>query len=238
MTTPWPRTRGFVPATAFALALSLLPAATAAQSAPAKKAAAKKPAPAEATALDAAPAPREEMTTSESSRASPFGVGLFLGPSFEGSTAAKIRVEGTMALAQLSPRMSLELVLPAALAFWSQDQIPGLVGQPPYRASSVRFELVPSARLLLSLSREISLYGDGGLGFGYYHASLENVPVGTPVPTTSTDATAVFRLAAGGSYALGDQFRFLVEPVGLNFYFGSGGSTFVYSLLLGASYRF
>jgi hypothetical protein len=214
-------------ARAAAVALALAPVAISAQSLPERQE--RRPAP--AAAAEPSPLPVRRAAAHPGYR---YGLGLLLGASFEGSTAFKVRLEGTMALPPLSPQVGLELVLPVALSFWSQDKATLLYG---YGVSHVRFELVPAARFLFPLSREISLYGDGGLGLAYFWTSLRNVPAGSSPPSEDSGAGGVFRVAAGACYALTDEFRLVFEPVGLNFYFGNGG-TFVYSMLLGASYRF
>lgn len=227
MTTNTLRFSGIVRAAAAALALALVPALAAAQTAPAKKT--SRPAPAEATSPS--PAPR-----ASSGGTLPYAVSFGIGPSFEGATALKLRLEGSMVMKPLFPNSTFELALPLNIAFWSQT-----VGVfPPYTASYsyVRFELVPTARVSAPVARDLGLYGDVGLGFQYYSVSFSsNLPAGFPYSATASGAGGLFKLAGGGYYALDPHWRLLLEPIGLNFYFG-GGSGFVYTLMFGASYRF
>jgi hypothetical protein len=226
MKTPTRRILGVVLAAAFAL--SFAPAASA-QTAPEKKStASKKTSSAPAAATDPAPAPRAREPRY------PFNVGLLLGPAFGDSTAFMFRIEGAMSLPPLSREVGLDLVLPMAFSFWGQTLsnpfFPGLT----YSASYFRFDLVPTARFTFPVARAVTLYGDGGLGFSYYSASYSGTTVGV---ASSSGASGVFRLAGGGGYHLTDQWRLIFEPVGLNFYFGSGNG-FAYTLLFGANYRF
>ncbi len=214
------RIPGIVLAAAAAFALSFAPA-TSAQTAPEKRGTASKRTAAPAAATDPAPAPR--MRESRYT----YNVGVLLGPSFQdGATAFKLRLEGAMTLAPLSRDVGLDIVLPIGLVFWGQD----FAG---YSVSYFRFELVPSARFTFPVAREFTLYGDAGLGFGYHSLSYS---VAVPVQTSS-GTFGIFRLAGGGFYNLNNQWRLMFEPVGLNFYFGSG-SGFAYSLLFGVNYRF
>jgi hypothetical protein len=159
----------------------------------------------------------------------PYYVGVSLGPSFEGETTFKLRLEGAMTLQPLSRDVGLDLVLPMGFAFWGQD----FAG---YSVSYFRFELVPSARFTFPVAREFTLYGDVGLGFAYYSASISNNAL--PIPGASVSgASGVFRLAGGGFYNLNSQWRLVFEPIGLHFYFGSGSGT-AYSILFGVNYRF
>ncbi len=223
MKTPSRRIRGLV--LAAALALSFAPAASA-QTAPEKKGTASKKSSAPAAATDPAPAPRAREPHY------PFNVGVVLGPSFEDVTAFKFRLEGAMSLQPISRDVGLDLVLPLGFTFWGQDY--NYFGA-AYSVSYFRFELVPSARFTFPVAREITLYGDGGLGFGYESVSVSST---FAVPgAASSGAFGVFRLAGGGFYNLTDRWRLVFEPVGLNFYFGSG-SGFAYTLLFGGNYRF
>ena len=220
MKTPTRRIRGLV--LAAALALSFAPAASA-QTAPEKKGTTSKKSSAPAAATDPAPAPKARH---------PFNVGFLLGPSFEDVTTFKFRIEGAMTLQPISREVGLDLVLPLGFAFWGQDY--SYFGA-SYSVSYFRFELVPSARFTFPVTREVTLYGDAGLGFAYYSTSVSST---VPIPSApSSGASGVFRLAGGGFYSLSDQWRLVFEPVGLNFYFGSG-SGFAYSLLFGGNYRF
>jgi len=223
MNSPSSRIPGFVLAAAAAFALSFAPLASA-QTAPEKKTTASKKTTAPAAATDPAPAPRMRETRY------PYSLGVLLGPSFEGETTFKLRLEGAMSLQPLSRDVGLDLVLPIGFAFWGQD----FAG---YSISYFRFELVPSARFTFPVLRELTLYADAGLGFAYYSASLtNNTPF--PIPGASVSgASGVFRLAGGGFYSLNEHWRLMFEPVGLNFYFGSGSGT-AYSILIGANYRF
>jgi hypothetical protein len=216
------RIPGLVLAAAAAFALSLAPAASA-QTAPEKKTTASKRTTAPAAATDPAPAPRMRETRY------PYNVGVLIGPSFEGATTFKLRLEGAMTLQPLSRDVGLDIVLPLGFAFWGQD----FAG---YSISYFRFEFVPSARFTFPVLRELTLYGDAGLGFAYYSASVTNNTF--PIPGASVSgASGVFRLAGGGFYNLNEHWRLVFEPVGLNFYFGSGSGT-AYSILFGANYRF
>lgn len=230
MTTNTFRFSGIVRAAAAALALALVPALAAAQTAPAKKT----PAPAAATRPDPAPAP--EARSSSSSSALPYGLSLAIGPSFEGGTALKLRLEGSMALRPLFPNSTFELALPLALAFWGQSGALGFGYT--YDASYVRFEIVPTARISAPVAKDLGLYGDAGLGFQYYSASVTTTaPVGFPFSVGASGAGGIFKLAGGGYYALDPSWRLFIEPVGLNFYFGDGNG-FVYTIMFGAQYRF
>jgi len=220
MKTPTRRFLGVVLAAAFAL--SFAPAASA-QTAPEKKSTASKKT--TSAAADPAPRPREPRY--------PFNVGLLLGPAFGDSTAFMFRIEGAMTLPPLSREVGLDLVLPMAFSFWGQTINNPLVGG-TYSASYFRFDLVPTARFTFPVVRAVTLYGDAGLGFSYYSASVSGTTVGV---ASSSGASGVFRLAGGGGYHLTDQWRLVFEPVGLNFYFGSGNG-FAYTLLFGANYRF
>lgn len=218
---------GIVLAAAAALALSFAPAASAQTSPEKKRTAASKRTTAPAAATDPAPAPRMRETRY------PYNVGVLLGPSFEGATTFKLRLEGAMSLQPLSREVGLDIVLPIGLAFWGQDYtVPGFG---TYSVSYFRFELVPSARFTFPVAREITLYGDAGLGFGYESVTVSSNFV--VVGAASSGAFGVFRLAGGGFYNLNPQWRLVLEPIGLNFYFGSG-SGFAYSILFGANYRF
>jgi hypothetical protein len=226
MNSPSSRIPGFVLAAAAAFAISFAPVASA-QTAPEKKTTASKRNTAPAAATDPAPAPRMRETRY------PYNVGVVLGPSFEGATAFKFRLEGAMSLQPLSRDVGLDLVLPLGFAFWGQSYTLPFVGG--YDVSYFRFELVPSARFTFPVAREITLYGDAGLGFGYESVSISST---FAVPgAEASGAFGVFRLAGGGFYNLNEHWRLVLEPVGLNFYFGTG-SGFAYSILLGANYRF
>ncbi len=229
MTTDTFRLSGIVRAAAAALALALVPALAAAQTAPAKKQ--PRPAPAEAVSPAPAPAPRSSGSTTL-----PYAISVGIGPSFEGTTALKLRLEGSMVMKPLFPNSTFELALPLNLAFWSQTV--GIF--PPYSASYsyVRFEIVPTARVSTPVAKDLGIYGDAGLGFQYYSVSFSsNLPTGFPYSATASGAGGLFKLAGGGYYALDPHWRLFLEPIGLNFYFG-GGSGFVYTIMLGGSYRF
>jgi len=217
---------GIVLAATAALALSFAPAVSA-QTAPEKKTTTSKKTTAPAAATDPAPAPRPTETRY------PFNISLVLGPEFGDVTAFKFRIDGAMTLQPISREVGLDLVLPLGFSFWGQSY--GVPGFGNYDVSYFRFELVPSARFTFPVAREITLYADAGLGFGF-----ESVSVSSPFPVAGADSSGafgVFRLAGGGFYNLSQQWRLVFEPVGLNFYFGTG-SGFAYSLLFGANYRF
>lgn len=227
MTPTTPRFSGIVRAVAAALALALVPTLAAAQTAPAKKKASH-PAPAQATAVDPAPPPAPRAYTPSY----PYGITFGIGPSFEGSTALKLRLEGSMQLRPLFPNTTFELALPIALAFWSQSGgIPGF----SWDVSYVRFEIVPTARLGFPVARDLGLYADAGLGFDYASASV-TTSAGF-VYSASSGAGGIFKLAGGGYYSIDPHWRLFLEPIGLNFYFG-GVSGFVYTIMLGAGYHF
>lgn len=217
---------GLVLAAAAAFALSFAPAASA-QTAPEKKVATSKRNAAPAAATDPSPAPRVRESTRY-----PYYLGVAIGPSFEGATTFKLRLEGGMTLQPISRDVGLDLVLPLGFAFWGQDY-----GSPfgSYSVSYFRFELVPSARFTFPVAREFTLYADAGLGFAYYSVSVSSTTF--PVSAASSGASGVFRLAGGGFYNLNDRWRLVLEPIGLNFYFGSGSGT-AYSILFGVNYRF
>jgi len=223
MTTNTLRFSGIVRAAAAALAFALVPALAAAQTAPAKKP--SRPAPAEATSP--APAPRASSTL-------PYGISVGIGPSFEGSTAFKLRLEGSMVMKPLFPNSTFELALPIGLAFWGQSG--GVPGFYTWDVSFVRFEIVPTARISFPVAKDLGLYGDAGLGFNYASASVTTTPA-LFTYTAASGAGGVFKLAGGGYYSLDPHWRLFVEPIGLNFYFG-GVSGFVYSIMFGAAYHF
>lgn len=230
MTPSTPRYSGIVRAAAAALALALVPTLAAAQTAPAKKKASR-PAPAAATAPDPAPAPAPAPRASSSF---PYGITLGIGPSFEGSTALKIRLEGSMQLRPLFPNTTFELALPIALAFWGQSgAYPGFY---TWDVSYVRFEIVPTARISAPVARDLGIYGDVGLGFDYASVSVTTTPAFFTY-SASSGAGGIFKLAGGGYYSIDPHWRLFLEPIGLNFYFG-GVSGFVYSIMLGAGYHF
>ena len=220
---------GIVRAAAAGLALALVPVLAAAQTAPAKKS--SKPAPAAATRYDPAPAPEARSSTTL-----PYALSLAIGPSFEAQTAFKLRLEGSMAIKPIFPNSTFELALPISFAFWGQSYT-----VPPYTwdYSYFRLEIVPTARISAPVARDFGLYGDLGLGFQYFSASFTTTaPVGFPVSVGSTSgAGGLFKLAGGGYYAFDQNWRIFIEPVGLNFYFGSG-SGFVYTIMFGGQYRF
>ena len=220
MTTNTLRFTGIVRAAAAALAFALVPALAAAQTAPAKKA--SKPAPAEA-----APAPRASSTL-------PYSINLAIGPSFEGTTALKLRLEGTMVMKPLFPNSTFELALPLGFAFWGESG--GVPGFYSFDISYFRFEIVPTARVTWPVAKDLGLYADAGLGFVYYSVS-STITGAVPLSFGTSGAGGVFKLAGGGHYAIDPHWRLFVEPVGLNFYFGEG-SGFVYTLMFGAAYRF
>lgn len=229
MTTNTHRFSPALRAAAAALALALVPALALAQTAPAKKS--SKPAPAAAPDPAPAPAPR-----SSSGGTLPYGLSLAIGPSFEGGTAFKIRLEGSMVMKPLFPNSTFELALPLNFAFWGDSAALGFGYT--YDASYFRFEIIPTARISAFVAKDFGLYGDAGLGFQYYSASVTtNAPVGFPFSFGDDGAGGIFKLAGGGFYALDPSWRLFVEPVGLNFYFG-GGSGFVYTIMFGATYRF
>lgn len=215
---------GLVRAAAAALALALVPALAAAQTAPARKA--SQPAPAAATSQAPAPAPR-------SSSSNTFGLNVALGPSFEGVTALKLRLEGTMVMKPLFPNSTFELALPLGFSFWSQSSAGfGFTVD----ESFFRFEIVPTARLSFPVARDLGLYADAGLGFSYASVSVTTNPPGFPFASAS-GAGGVFKLAGGGYYAIDPHWRVFIEPVGLNFFFG-GLDGFVYTIMFGAGYHF
>jgi len=225
MTTNTLRFSGIVRAAAAALALALVPAMAAAQTAPAKR----KPAPAEAVSPAPAPAPRSSGTL-------PYSLSLAIGPSFEGGTALKLRVEGTMVMKPLFPNSTFELALPLNFAFWGDSANLGFGYS--FDASYVRFEIIPTARVSMPVAKDLGLYGDAGLGFQYYSVSVTTTaPIGFPISVGDSGAGGIFKLAGGGYYSVDPSWRLFVEPVGLNFYFG-GGSGFVYTIMFGAAYRF
>jgi hypothetical protein len=229
ITTP-PRFSGIVRAAAAALALALVPTLSAAQTAPAKK----KPAPAKATAPDPAPAPAPAPAARASSTSLPYGITFGIGPSFEGSTALKLRLEGSMTMRPLFPNTTFELALPIGLAFWGQSgAVPGFY---TWDISYVRFEIVPTARISAPVARDLGLYGDVGLGFDYASVSITTTPSFFTY-SASSGAGGIFKLAGGGYYSLDPHWRLFLEPIGLNFYFG-GVSGFVYTIMLGAGYHF
>ncbi len=231
MTTTLPRFSGIVRAAAAALALALVPTLSAAQTAPAKK----KPAPAAATAPDPAPAPAPAARASSSSL--PYGITVGIGPSFEGSTALKLRLEGSMQLRPLFPNSTFELALPLGFVFWGQSE--PLFYPYSFDYSYFRFEVVPTARIGVPVAKDLGLYGDAGIGFQYYHVSFStNYPYSYfPFSLSSSGAGGIFKLAGGGYWSIDPHWRLFLEPIGLNFYFG-GGSGFVYSIMLGAGYHF
>jgi hypothetical protein len=191
-------------------------------------AAAPSPAPAAAEASTAAAtrAPTSSSAFDNTPSSLPYAGSAALGPSFEGSTAVKLRLEGSMEMSPILPipNTTFELALPIGLVFWKQSIY-------SVDVSYFRLEIVPTARLRYPLAKEYGLYADAGLGFVYYSVS-SNVPV-----SSGSGVGGLFKLAAGGYYAFNEHLRAFVEPVGLNFYFGSG-SGFVYSILFGGSYRF
>ena len=86
---------------------------------------------------------------------------------------------------------------------------------------STTFEIVPAARVRYLADQNLSFYGDGGLGIAF----------------ASSSTWGILRFAAGAQYRVTPQVSVMVEPVGLNIYFGSGAG-FQYGFALGALYAF
>jgi opacity protein-like surface antigen len=90
------------------------------------------------------------------------------------------------------------------------------------------FDVVPDARIKYSVSDQLTLYGDVGLGLGIMDVSTNSV---TTLGTTiggSSDTSLVLTIQFGGgvSYAITPMLN-LVGEVRFNIYTKSGSSTFV-----------
>jgi hypothetical protein len=172
---------------AVALALSLLPAAARAQTSP-----------------HASEGGSVHLQASE-----PFSLGVMIGPAFDDPTSFKLRFDGSLALARLSPHVRLDGVLSMGFSF----------------SDLFRFDLAPAARFVFAVARDVAAYADFGLGF-----SIRSYGAGS-------FGSGLIKLAGGIWYDLAPHWRVIAEPVGRNFYY-AGGDGFVYTLLFGAAYRF
>jgi hypothetical protein len=150
-------------------------------------------------------------------RRSSGGSGVWLGGAFGLETGDhfsgyKLRFEGEVPVARLSPTVQLYGVGAVSYAGLSHD-----VGV---------FTLLPAARINWAASREFGAYGDVGLGL--YHEWDGDGNTG-----------ATMRFLVGGYYEMSPVTRFFVEA-GVNPYFGDFGdktSLTSFTLLLGAKFR-
>ncbi len=193
-----------------ALSIALHPGFAAAQPSPAKAVAA-----AGAPAPEAAPAPAEQLASGRYSESGSLRLGGSLGADIFSSTAGfRIQVDGQYALYEVAPWLYLDLAAQMAGVFASGMTI---------------LELVPKARLRYVALDPLILYGDAGLGFAFSSLAAAG--------GSDAHLWGDLRFAGGVQYRLTPELDLVVEPVGLNVYFGTG-SAFHYSILAGILYRF
>lgn len=169
-------------------------------------------------AVTAAAAPVKPATTTSYSYGSEIGsfhlggaLGLGLGSDW---TAFRIEARPQYTLLQLSPNFYLDIA--------------GHLGFDIGNHGSKLFEIVPAARFRYLLNDKIAFYGDGGAGIAFYSMSEGGF--------SSSATWGVIRFAGGIQYKVAPTIYLVGEPMGLNIYFGDG-STFVYSLAVGALFR-
>ncbi len=213
------------------------PAATsekAAQPAAAEKPAAVQPAPESRPA----PAPREEPAPPprpRAARAAPqhpllgkleVEGSLGLAIPFESgmNTGFKLNAAGYFGFMPLGPTMLLQLG--ANLGF-TYNGMPS-----PVDGSFIVVDLLPTARLRVTLNDKLWAMADGGAGLAIARSKVTIPFFGTQ---TSTDAAFLLKLGGGIGYDMNEQLSLVALPA-LNFYI-KDGSTTEFTFLVGATMR-
>jgi opacity protein-like surface antigen len=220
-----------------ALALALGPAAASAQGA-------RRASPAPAARTPAAPAQH--------------GPAAAQAWSGDGSLIGQLEYEGSLGLAvPFESGVDAGFKLSAGGFYGLQTLKPGLVLQiggsigwtyngyaSPLDGSLNTIDLIPTARLRYAVDRKLFVYGDGGLGLGFVHASV-TVPGLPPIPpffpgsppttATSTDVALLIKLGGGIGYEIQPRLALVFEPA-FNIYLKSGSIT-QFTMMAGAIYR-
>jgi hypothetical protein len=141
-------------------------------------------------------------------------LGVSAGPDFFSSTTGfRVQGDAQYTLFEVAPQLYFDLAGQVAGVFASGVTI---------------LELVPKARLRYTLLDPLSLYADAGLGFAFTSLSLNG--------GSSTQGNGNLRFAGGLQYKFTPKWSVILEPVGLNIYFGNAAA-FHYSILAGFLFR-
>jgi len=199
---------------------------------PAAEAPAAAPAPAPVVRDDPPPRPRASRAAPPPSPAEQM-VGklevegsLGLAIPFESgiNTGFKLNAGGYYGFLPIGPTMLLQLG--ANLGF-TYNGFPS-----PADGSFIVFDILPTARLRLTLNDKLWAAADGGLGLAIARSSFTVPFLGT---RSSTDAAFLIKLGGGIGYDLNEKISVVGLPA-LNFYL-KDGSTTEFTLLVGATMK-
>ncbi len=160
-------------------------------------------------ALLAVPAAAQAQSKSSSSSGSGIWLGGLFGLESGRESGAQIRFDAEIPISRLTPTLQLAGVGTLSYAWLSHD-----LGV---------FEILPSARLNWTGSREFGAYGD--IGLGLFHASAHG----------NDDTGATMRFLGGAWYEMTPTVRFVGE-IGLHPHFGNYDDT-TFTLMIGAKFR-
>jgi len=160
-------------------------------------------------ALLAVPAAAQAQSKSGSSSGSGIWLGGLFGLESGEESGAQLRFDAEVPIARPNPTLQLAGAGTLSYAWLSNDR--GV------------FEIVPSARLNWTGSRQFGAYGD--IGLGLYHLSQHGFD----------DTGATMRFMGGAWYEMSPTVRFVGE-IGLHPHFGDYDDT-TFTLMVGAKFR-
>lgn len=208
------------------------PAATSEKAQPAAEAPAAAPAPAPAPVIRDDPAPRPRAARVAAAPTHPLlhrvevegSLGLAIPFESGLNTGFKLNAAGYYGFMPLGPTMLLQLG--ANLGF-TYNGMPS-----PVDGSFIVVDILPTARLRLTLDGKLWAAADGGLGLAIARSKVTVPFFGTQ---SSTDAAFLIKLGGGIGYDLNEQLSLVGLPA-LNFYI-KDGSTTEFTLLVGATMK-
>jgi hypothetical protein len=142
-----------------------------------------------------------------------FGGGLGLDLA-SGYTGFAVRLQMVYTLSEIDPKLYFELVGNVSASFGSNSQFYGII---------------PAARIRYGVSPKVAIYGDGGIGLDIVHVSVGGF--------SETKLGGILHFGSGFLVNLSPRVNLMIEPVGVNVHFYSGGSTFIYGIMVGALFR-
>jgi hypothetical protein len=185
--------------------------------------------PASSASLLAVSTGASETSAYAHSTSAPSGTGRLFAGGYLGLLANEgvapnlgVQVAGPIRLAGLPPTIHLEWT--GALDLWFRSDSEG-AGGIEVDASAFNIGVIPGARIVFPIAREVLLTGDLGVGLALTHTSVSSSGFGNNFDASDTDFGVVFRLAAGAIIPLSEKLRLEVAPLGLQMY-APGGTAF------------
>lgn len=170
-----------------------------------------------------------ETSAYASSTSTPSGTGRLFAGGYVGLLANDgvapnlgFQVAGPIRLAGLPPTLHLEWT--GALDLWFRSESEGAGGF-EVDATAFNIGVIPGARIVFPIAREVLLTGDLGVGLAFTHTSFSSSGFGNNIDDSDSDFGVVLRLAAGAIIPLSEKVRLEVAPLGLQTY-APGGTAF------------